>query len=62
MRNMPYAPTMVPMLIPDPALVKRKMSLTKDAGNDHRRYLQFMDHFGLRATGHCEIQKDRKSS
>ena len=39
MRNMPHAPAMIPMLIPDPALLKRKVLLAKNAGDDHGRYL-----------------------
>ena len=40
MSNMPDAPSMIPMLIPDPAFVKRKVFLAKDAGYDHGGYLQ----------------------
>jgi len=35
MCNMPDALPVIPMLIPDPSFVKRKVFLAKDAGNDH---------------------------
>ena len=49
--------SVVAMGIPDPAFLKRKVLLAKDAGNDHRRHLQMIVNFGLRATGYCENQK-----
>ena len=39
MGNMPHAFSMIPMLILDPAFVKRKVLLAYDAGNDHGRVL-----------------------
>jgi hypothetical protein len=36
MRNMPCVFTMTPMGIPDPALLKRKVFLAQDAGDDHQ--------------------------
>ena len=38
MRHMPYASPMMPMSIPDPAFLKRKVSLANDAGDDHLAY------------------------
>ena len=50
---MPHAFPVIPMMIPDPAFVKRKVFLAKDAGNDHWSYLSMIVDFGLRATGYC---------
>ena len=52
MCNRPYAFSMIPASIPDPAFVKRNVSLAKDAGNDHQMYLQEIDYFCLRGNGH----------
>ena len=57
MRPMSDTLPVMAMGIPDPAFLKRKVFLAKDAGNDHRRYLQMIVNFGLRATGYCENQK-----
>ena len=45
--NMPHASSVTPMSIPDPAFVKRKVFLAKDAGNDHGVCLIVIDGFGL---------------
>jgi len=37
MCDMPHAPAMIPVIIPDPAFVKRKVPLAWDAGDDHGR-------------------------
>jgi hypothetical protein len=37
--HMPHALSMIPMSIPDPAFVKRKVFLTYDTGNEHQLYL-----------------------
>jgi hypothetical protein len=39
MSNMPHASSMMPVSIPDPAFVKRKVFLAQDAGDDHDRVL-----------------------
>ena len=39
MSNMPHTLSMIPVSIPNPAFVKRKVLLAKDAGDDHGVYL-----------------------
>ena len=39
MRDVSHIFPITPMLIPDPAFVKRKVFLTKDTYNDHGRVL-----------------------
>ena len=36
MRHMPNALAMIPVSIPDPAFLKRKVSLAKDTGDEYR--------------------------
>ena len=45
MGNMPYAFPMIPVSIPDPAFVKRKVSLVYDTDSNHRLYLKSLKVF-----------------
>ena len=59
-RNCPTSPDasyIIPILISDPAFLKRKVPLAWDAGYDHRSHLQIIVGFDLREKEYCKKRK-----
>ena len=54
---LPDASYIIPILISDPAFLKRKVLLAWDAGYDHRSYLQIIVGFDLREKKYCKKRK-----